>query len=97
MATAKKLNKIAAGSNQGSYINFDSLTVGKLYKVLRFGEFKSEMFNKERNCVRVDIEEGSLILPERFDKALSRILKMSTKNLYIVFKGRDKKNVETVY
>lgn len=92
MATARKLNEIAESSSS-SYISFDALEIGKPYKVLGFSAFKSEMFNKVRTCVRVEIEEGMLILPERFDNSLHRILKMNTEKLYIVFNGRDAKRM----
>lgn len=90
MSVAKQLNKIASSSSYG-YINFDTLELGKPYKVLGFGIYKSEAFNKERDCVCVKIEEGFLILPERFDKDAHKIKKMNTENLYIIYEGREGK------
>lgn len=91
MASANQLNKIAASTSTSGYLNFDSLEMGKPYKVLGFGLYKSEAFNKVRECVRVNIENGYVILPERFDKAAHTIKKMNTDQLYIIYQGREGK------
>lgn len=87
MASVSELNKIASSG----YQNFDMLEVGKPYKVLAFEIYKSEVFNKVRDCVRVNIENGFLILPERFDAAAHKMKKMKTDRLYIIYNGREGK------
>lgn len=88
MASVSELNEIATSGFQ----NFDSLEIGKAYKVLGFEIYKSDSFNKPRDCVRVNIENGFLILPERFDAAAHKMKKINTDNLYIIFQGRDGKS-----
>lgn len=88
MSLLKELNKIATSG----YQNFDSLEIDKPYKVLGFEVFKSEAFNKVRECVRVNIENGFLILPERFDVIAHKMKKMKTDNLFIIYHGREKGN-----
>lgn len=90
MATAKRLNKIADTVGSG-YIPFDSLEIDKLYKVNSFNIFKSTAFNKERDCVRVNIDDGYLILPERFDCLADDLGKLKVEKLYIVYEGREEK------
>lgn len=77
--------------SESKYVNFDQLNVGSPYKILGFNTYKTSAYKKDRVAVRVDIEEGFLILPERFDAALNDILSMSTENLYIIYSGRQGK------
>lgn len=87
MASVNELNKIAVSG----YRNFDSLEIGKPIKIHGFEIFKSEAYNKVRDCVRVNIENGFLILPERFDAVAHKMKKMQTNNLYIIYNGREGK------
>lgn len=87
MASIAELNEIASSG----YKNFDSLEVGKPYKVIEFDTYKSDSYNKIRECVLVNIDNGYLILPERFDGAAQRMKKMNTDNLYIIYNGREGK------
>lgn len=86
MSSVDELNQIATSCR--GYINFNSLEIGKPNKILGFGIFKSDSYGKERNCVRVDIDDGYLVLPERFDNAAQKIIKTNVNNLYIIYKGR---------
>lgn len=86
MSSVEELNRIATSCC--GYINFNSLEIGKPNKILGFGIFKSDSYGKERDCVRVDINDGYLVLPERFDNAAQKITKMNVNNLYIIYKGR---------
>lgn len=88
MSTIVELNEIATSG----YKNFDSLEPGKPYKVFGFEIFKSDSFNKTRDCVQVNIDNGYLILPERFDNAAHKMKKMNTENLFIIFQGREAKS-----
>lgn len=82
-----KLNEISKRSS--GYMSFDSLQKGKPYKVRGFGVYKSTAFNKKRDCVRVDLKSGFLILPERFGCMLAKLKKMSTDNMFIIYNGRE--------
>lgn len=82
MTSVEDLNKIVSSG----YKNVDSL---EPYKIFGFEIYKSEAYNKIHECVRVNIENGFLILPERFDSALHKMKKMNTDNLYIIFQGRN--------
>lgn len=82
-----KLNEISKRSS--GYMSFDSLQKGKPYKVRGFGVYKSTAFNKKRDCVRVDLKSGFLILPECFDCMLPKLKKMSTDNMLIIYNGRE--------
>lgn len=87
MASIAELNEIATSG----YKNFDSLEVGKPYKVFGFEIYKSDLYGKVRECVLVNIDNGYLILPERFDAAAHKMKKMKTDNLYIIYNGREGK------
>lgn len=87
MLSVRELNKVSSSG----YQNFDSLELGKPYKVFGFDIYKSESFNKTRDCVRVNLENGFLILPERFDAMAHKMKKMKTDNLYIIYHGREGK------
>lgn len=89
MATANKLNIISKCIY--GYLNFDSLDQGKPYKVLALNVFKSNAFNRERDCVRVNIENGYLLLPERFDGLVSELQSLKIEKLYIIYYGREGK------
>lgn len=86
MATAAELNDVATSE----YIKFDTLEKGKKYKVLELDTFKSTNFGKERLCLKVLIEDGYLIMPQRYDKKVPLLKELDTENLYIIFKGRGK-------
>lgn len=86
MSAASFLKQI--GTATSGYMNFDSLEQGTPYKVLSFSAYKSKAFEKERNCVRVHIDDGYLILPERYDGCYNRLKTLNIDNLYIVYKGR---------
>lgn len=83
----KNLNE-AAGRVNG-YISFDTLEVGKPYKILGFDSYESAKYKKDRVAVRVNIEGGYLILPEHFDQDLNAMKEMDTSKLFIIFNGRD--------
>lgn len=85
MSSVVELNEIA----KSGYKNFDSLDKNKPYKVYGFDTYKSESYGKKRECVIVEIDNGFLILPERFDDAANKMKKMNIDNLYIVYKGRE--------
>lgn len=91
MANVDELNQIATSVTSSGYIGFDELLKEKEIKVLKFGIYNSISYGKEREAVRVFIEDGYLILPERFDEAVEKMLNMNTENLYIIYHGRDGK------
>lgn len=84
------LDQINAVADYG-YISFDTLPLG-LHKVDGFGVFPSSKSGKDRNCVRVELEGGYVILPERFDKMLDTFKQMNTEKLFINYTGRGKGN-----
>lgn len=92
MASINELNEIASSTVSTGYIGFDELVKEQEYKVLKFGLYKSNSFGKERDCVRVFIDYRFLILPERFDSSLKKMMNMDTEHLYIVYHGREGKS-----
>lgn len=84
MSDLDKLNKIANAVS--GYIAFNNLEKNVQHKVLAFGIFESDRGNR----VRVFIEGGYLILPERFDSLLvdDAYEKLNVENLYIIYSGR---------
>lgn len=91
MASVDELNQIASVVTSTGYISFDELPKEEEIKILKFGLYKSNFFGKDRDCVRAFVEEGFLILPERFDQSLNKMLNMNTNNLYLIYHGRSGK------
>lgn len=89
-STLDMLNACANSETPG-YIKFDTLEVGKPYKIQKFGVFKSSNYDKEKTHLTVYIEQGYLILPERFNTLVNGTEELDCKNLYIIFKGRENK------
>lgn len=88
MSLAQELNEIG----EYGYIKFADLIIGQKYKVYALKSYESNMNNLNRNCLRVDIDKGYLILPERFDEKVKTINSTKVENLYIAFYGRGKGN-----
>lgn len=86
MTSAALLNEVETSE----YIKFNDLTKGAKYKVRELGTYKSNGYGKERLCLKVVIDDGFLILPERFDSLVNNLKELSTENLYIVYDGREK-------
>lgn len=91
MSAASFLNEIGKAKAKSGYQNFDSLEQGKPYKINSFSAHKSNAFDKERIHVRAHIEEGYLILPERYDDCYKQLKTLNTDNLYIIYNGRSGK------
>lgn len=72
------------------YIKFDALEIGEKYKVHKLGTYKSTAFGKERLCIKVYIDDGYLILPERWDEKTKDLKKLDIEKLYIIYNGREK-------
>lgn len=90
MAAANFLNNISKAKS--GYKNFDSLEQGIAYKIHSFSTLESTAYDKQRTCVRVNIEDGYLILPERFDACYNKLKTMDVTNLYIIYNGRNQNN-----
>lgn len=69
MSVAQELNEIG----EFGYIKFTDLVIGQKYKVEALKVYESTMNNINRKCLRVDIENGYLILPERYDKKVNSV------------------------
>lgn len=89
-STLDKLNACANSETPG-YIKFDTLELDKPYKIQKFGVFKSTNYDKEKTHLTVYIEQGYLILPERFNTLVDGTEELNCEKLYIVFKGRENK------
>lgn len=90
---ADELNEL--NNSYSRYIRFTDLEIGKKYKVHKFSTFES-LFKRtqgdsNRIGVRVDIANGYLLLPERFDEKFEELQSKNIENLYIVFNGIKKK------
>lgn len=92
MSLAQEFNELG----EYGYIKFTDLVETQKYKVLELKRFTSTLNNTQRNCVRLEIDDGYLILPERYDRKASTIEKDNAKlehfDLYISFHGRQKGN-----
>lgn len=81
-----ELNEVA----EYGYISFDDLELNFKYKIHSFGTYESSFSGKIRIAVRVEIDNGFLILPERFDSKVSDLQNLNVEKLYIIYKGRGK-------
>lgn len=88
MSLVQELNEI----DEYGYIKFTDLEIGKKYKVLALSVYNSTLSSTPRKCLRVDIEKGYLIMPERYDKKVPTIASTNIENLYITFNGRQQGN-----
>lgn len=88
MSLADELNRIG---NYG-YIQFSDLVIGQKYKVRALKCYDSALNGRDRTCLRVDIDAGYLILPERYDEKVKTISTANVDNLYIAYYGRKKGN-----
>lgn len=83
-----ELNQLAEKTSP--YIRFDDLIAGTPYKIQKFSVFEGTKYKGNRLCAH--IEDGYLILPERFDVLLENNLYEqlnNENNISIVFNGRD--------
>lgn len=94
MSAAKFLNEVGKTKSASGYINFDSLKQGKPYKISSFSAHKSNAFDKERTHVRAHIEDGYLILPERYDECYNKLKSLNIEKLHIIYNGRDGKRID---
>lgn len=83
MSLAEELNQIGGYG----YIRFTDLVVGQKYKVYALKSFDSTLNGGVRKCLRVDIDNGYLLMPERYDQKVHTIHTSNVKNLYIAFNG----------
>lgn len=88
MSLAEELNQIG----EYGYIKFDDLNVGQKYKVCALKSFNSNFNGIARKSLRVDIDVGYLVLPERYDKKVPTIGTINVENLFITYNGRTKEN-----
>src|ERR1044071_6327154 len=83
MSLADELNQIG----DYGYIKFSDLNVGQKHKVYALKVHDSNFNNIPRKCVRVDIDNGYLILPERYDRMVHTLESAKVENLYISYHG----------
>lgn len=88
MSLAGELNQIG----DYGYIKFTDLVVGQKYKVHALKAYDSTISGVARKCLRVDIDSGFLLMPERYDQKVETIHKSNVENLYITYNGRQKGN-----
>lgn len=84
MSTAEALNNVVSVD----YIKFDELIPGKKYKIHDFQTFHSTKFGKDRLCITLVLDDGYVILPERYDKLAAHLRHFNPANLYLIFNGR---------
>lgn len=93
MSLAQEFNDL---NQYGGYIKFTDLILEQKYKVNEFKILTSTLNGVTRKCVRVEIDDGYLILPERFDRKVNTIeqdnANLAIASLYISFHGRQKGN-----
>lgn len=94
MSAASFLNEFGNAGTTSGYKNFDTLEQGKQYKISSFSAHKSNAFDKERTHVRAHIEDGYLILPERYDDCYKKLKSLNTNNLCIIYNGRKGKRID---
>lgn len=86
MSSAAKLNQ----TSSSGYIKFDDLEKGAKYKINDLLTYKSTNFGKDRLCIKAMIDDGYVILPERFDSAVEVLKELDIEKLYMIFNGREK-------
>lgn len=90
------LVKLNMCNKANSYIPFDSLVVGVPYKIHRFGTYSDDRYStkKKKHQVRLAafIDDGYLILPERFDSLIAEVENIDAEKMYIIFNGRGETN-----
>lgn len=90
------LIKLNACNKTNSYIPFNNLKVGVPYKIHRFGTYTDDRFStkKMKNQMRLTafIDDGYLILPERFDRMVAEVENIDAEKMYIIFNGRSENN-----
>lgn len=69
MSLADELNQIG----DYGYIKFTDLVVGQKYKVLALKSYDSTLNGVNRKCLRVEIDGGYLLMPERYDQKVETI------------------------
>lgn len=84
MSTAEAFNSVISVD----YINFDELIPGQKYKIHDFQTFHSTKFGKDRLCITLTLDDGYVILPERYDKLATHLRRFNPANLYLIFNGR---------
>lgn len=84
MSLVEELNTIS----EYGYISFDALDIGKPYKILNFSVFESDKYKKGAQNIRVDLDAGYIILPERFNVLMPKLDQMLKENLHMIFLGR---------
>lgn len=89
-----QLNKLA----KNGYIQFDSLEVGVPYKIIKFGKLTTDKYKQGHTHLIAFIEDGYLILPERFDGMTDSIDEINIEKIHIIFNGRENKrlNIEFI-
>lgn len=88
MSLAFELNELG----KYGYIKIDELVPGQKYKVHDLKVHECTFNGINRKSVRVDIDDGYLILPERYDQKVKTLHTANVKNLYISQHGRQKGN-----
>lgn len=90
------LVKLNTCNKANSYIPFDNLEVGVPYKIHRFGTYSDDRYSakKKKNQVRLAafIDDGYLILPERFDHLVADVENLNAEKMHIIFNGRGENN-----
>lgn len=91
-STLDKLNACANSETPG-YVKFDALEINQPYKIHKFGTFESANFDKKQTHLTAYIDQGYLILPERFNTLVNGAEELNCEKLHIVVKGREKKRL----
>lgn len=93
MSLAQELNELG----EYGYIRISDLPVGKKFKVIELKPYNSQLNGLNRICVRVDLEKGFLILPERYDKKVDTLSSANVENLYVAYNGKKANRADIVF
>lgn len=88
MSLAEELNKFG----EYGYIKLSDLPEGQKYKVHALKSYDSTFNGINRKVLRVDIDNGYLLLPERYDQKVHTLESTKVENLFITYNGRTKTN-----
>lgn len=84
MSLAQELNELG----EFRYIKLTDLTIGQKYKVHALKPYNSLLGSTGRVALRVDIDNGYLVMPERYDAKVDTIHESNVENLYVIYNGK---------
>lgn len=93
MSLAQELNELG----DFGYLKLSDLVVGQKYKVKALKSYNSWLNGENRLCLRIDIDNGYLLMPERYDEKVKTIGTANIDRLYIAYNGKKGNRMDIVF